>query len=239
MRPSLTVWHFILLAFLALANISPTSASIWGYDGTALLPLDGSDGFISTTVLSPTQKITLAGKDYCLKHEDEKVEIFACKAQLADPSWQSPDAWQVKEAFFSDLNRDGEYEATLLVWRPFKPWPVDRFMPHGGRIATFKNAEGMSCHLILIGLVNGEFRELWAGSSLADPIHALQAVDLDGDGYQELAALEYPYDGNSNRSAITIWSWNGFGFSLADRQEGSYASLLVKQSNSRNLLLAK
>lgn len=239
MRPSLTVWLILLLVMLALANVSPTSASIWGFDGAELLPLENSDGFISPTVLSPTQNITLAGQEYCLKNEDEKLTIFACNPQLDAPSWHSPDEWQVKEAFFSDLNRDGENEATLLVWRPFKPWPVDQFMPHGGRIASFQNEEGMSCHLILIGLVNGEFRELWAGSSLADPIHSLQAVDLDGDGYQELAALEYPYDGKPSQSAITIWAWNGFGFSLSDRQDGTYASLLVKQSDIRNMLLAQ
>ena len=35
--------------------------------------------------------------------------------------WQSPEEWNVVQAEFTDLNRDGAMEATLLVWRPSIP----------------------------------------------------------------------------------------------------------------------
>ncbi len=237
MRTSLSVWRLIVLSLLALTNISPSSISFWSYDGTALRENDTADVRSNRIITSSPLTATMDGQVFCLHHAVEQVHIGACDEITTGASWQSPAEWQVKEALFSDLNLDGEDELALLVWRPFRPWPVDRFMPHGGRNASFHDAEGMSCQLILIGLVDGEFRELWAGSALADPIHSLHAADLDGDGLQELAALEYVYDGNPRDATLTVWSWNGFGFSLEARQEDDYASLLVLPTDSGNVLL--
>lgn len=238
MRASYTVLKLVILVFLALANLSPSFISIWRYDGSSLHQVDMAEMISPRAVVTPPLSATLSGEEYCLFHADEKVTIKPCGSQSGAPSWSSPDSWQVKEALFSDLNLDGEEEIALLVWRPFKPWPVDRFMPHGGRNSTFHDEKGMSCQIILIGLVDGVFRERWAGSALAAPVHSVIAADLDGDGLQELAALEYAYEGNPDLAAITVWVWNGFGFSLETRQNGPYASLLVTQTNSGNLLLA-
>ena len=38
--------------------------------------------------------------------------------------WQSPLDWTVVQAKITDLNQDGSAEATLLVWRAFRPWPA-------------------------------------------------------------------------------------------------------------------
>jgi hypothetical protein len=56
--------------------------------------------------------------------------------------WQSPSEWNVRQVGLSDLNRDGDVEAVLLVWRPFKSWPVDLWLPNGGRIDEFQNPGG-------------------------------------------------------------------------------------------------
>ena len=153
--------------------------------------------------------------------------------------WQSPESWQVKEAFFADLNLDGLSEAVLLVRRPFSPWPVDEFMPKGGRINNFQDKSGYSVHLILLRWVDGKFNEAWAGSSMADPIRNLYAVDLDGDGTQELAALEYKYDGNEQDGSIVIWSWNGFGFSLDARLSGTFGSLKIIENEYQKWLVVQ
>jgi hypothetical protein len=232
------VWRLILLSLLALANISPSFFSLWRYDGEILRRTKPSQVSLNMPSITALQSAVMEGQVFCLQHEGEQVYIGNCEALTPVKSWQSPAGWQVREAFFSDLNLDGEDELALLVWRTFQPWPVDRFMPHGGRNASFHDADGMSCQLILIGLVNGEFRELWAGSALADPLHSLHAADLDGDGLQELTALEYVYDGDSEDASLTVWSWNGFGFSLEARQEGDFSSLLVLPTDTGNVLLA-
>ena len=97
------------------------------------------------------------------------------------------------QAQISDLNRDGGPEATLLVWRPFQPWPVDQWLPHGGRIESFHDDQGNSCHIILIGWRGSAYGELWAGSALAGPVRSFAAADLNGDGSQELLTLEGSY----------------------------------------------
>jgi hypothetical protein len=144
-------------------------------------------------------------------------------------TWSSPAEWQVAQASINDLDRDGRLEADLLVWRPFRPWPVDRFMPYGGRIKPFQDSQGRSCQIILIAWRNGAFQERWAGSALAEPLRSFAAADLDGDGRQELIGMETAYDVplSSSANAISIWEWNGFGFSLLARRKGSYRWVAV------------
>jgi hypothetical protein len=132
--------------------------------------------------------------------------------------WRSPGDWTVVDVQITDLNRDGDPEAALLLWRDFAPWPIDRYLAHPGRIDDFHDRTDQSCHLILIGWYGGKFRELWAGSAQAAPFTAIHALDLDGDGWQELLALEGAYDEPlSSSRALTVWEWNGFGFSLMSR----------------------
>lgn len=239
MKTSLRVWRLISLSLLALANLSTSQFSLWSFHG-AELNRDKSIPFNSTsTPVAQIQRALIGEVEYCIQLDEGRAIVRECSDPAGEVSWQSPPGWQVKEAFFSDLNLDGENEIALLVWRPFQPWPVDRFMPFGGRIDSFQDKNGLSCHLILMGAVDGRFQELWAGSAMVDPIHSLQAVDLDGDDNQELAALEYEYDGNPQGSSLVIWHWNGFGFSLEARQAGGYSTLLVLQTNSGRVLLTR
>jgi hypothetical protein len=135
--------------------------------------------------------------------------------------WTSPEGWEVIQVSISDLNRDDQPEVALLLWREFAPWPVDAYMLHPGRIQDFHDAHNRSCHLILIGWRRQAFREIWAGSALSDPIAAFSAIDIDDDGWQELIALEGAYNRSKHvAQAITVWDWNGFGFTLRWRSLG-------------------
>lgn len=239
MKTSLNVWQNFLLSILALANLSLSSYSLWKYSETDLLSLSFQSADFSTHLLPVKKQTQMDGFDVCMDNVQETVSLRLCGKVSGELLWQSPENWRVKEAFFSDLNRDGMDELTLLVWRPFQPWPVDRFLPHGGRIADFHNRSGESCHLILIGMGEGKIRELWAGSAMADPIHDLTAMDLDGDGKQELAALEYAYDHEPTAADIVIWRWNGFGFSLMTRRDGRFSTLLALETESGPALLTR
>ncbi len=153
--------------------------------------------------------------------------------------WQSPRGWRVVQAQIADLNRDGQPEAALLVWRPFKPWPVDAWLPNGGRISSFHDSNGVSCHLILIGWKQNAFRELWAGSALADPIKSFAAVDLTGDGRQYLVTLEGEYDDPLSAPArrLKVWEWNGFGFTVVNEVEDSFSLMAITRTETGQVLI--
>ncbi|HET9914081.1 MAG TPA: VCBS repeat-containing protein [Anaerolineales bacterium] len=161
----------------------------------------------------------------------ETLTLTAGRAAIqtgAQTRWQSPQGWRIVQAQIADLNRDGQPEATLLVWRPFKPWPVDAWLPNGGRINSFRDSRGESCHIILIGWKRDAFRELWAGSALAEPVKEFAAVDLARSGRQYLVTLEGVYDDPPSASArrLKVWEWNGFGFTVVHELDDSF-SLLV------------
>lgn len=212
----------LLISLTALITISPADYRLWSLEETIkpadlktltvwqALPDDGLTDF------------TFGNEGDCLIQNPESILIQDCANPQSEPKWQSAASWQVKEAVIADLNRDGWTELVMVVWRPFKPWPIDSFMPHGGRIDDFHDRRGQSCHLILVGWDGEVYRELWAGSALIDPVFNIRAVDLDGDGLQELAALEGQYDATRQTGSLTVWDWNGFGFRLRDRVVGSF-----------------
>ena len=130
-------------------------------------------------------------------------------------------------------------EATLLVWRPFKPWPVDTWLPHGGRISSFHDANGLSCHMILIGWKQDAFREVWAGSAMADPVDSFVAADLTGNGKQYLVTLEGKYDDVASAPArrLKVWEWNGFGFTVVNELEESFSLMSSAQIHNKQVLV--
>ncbi|HOW92096.1 MAG TPA: hypothetical protein PK883_07240 [Anaerolineaceae bacterium] len=239
MNSSLSVFQIILLILLALTNLSPTRITGWsliadGFDQTPVFVHIRENQFVL-----PETRSRIGKDDLCVGLVEQRAVVSNCKIGLEAPLWQSPPEWQVEQAFFSDLNWDNERELTLLVWRPFEPWPVDRFMPSGGRINSFHDKDDKSCHLILVKVEGGSFRELWAGSALAAPLHSLIAADLDGDNRQELTALEYSYNEKVMTGSLVVWRWNGFGFSLEARQEGDFSSLEAIRSGKNVFLIAQ
>ncbi len=226
----------LLLSLLALLLLSPLKLHAWELtpQGLQPVPLPASAEPVSLPV-----QADLNGDGH-----PESLALSAGRLAILSASrvvWQSREDWRVSQAAFNDLNRDGAPEVTLLVWRPFRPWPVDRWLPHGGRIAGFHDAAGESCHLILIGWKDGRYRELWAGSALAEPIRAFGTADLNGDGRTELITLEGWYDDPPSKTAsrLKVWEWNGFGFNAVYTLEGRFRQMqIVHIQDGRVLILA-
>ena len=225
-----------LLALVALTLVSPARLHAWQLTSAGLDSVPVPDG---AAPLLPAPSADLKGDGSA-----QTLTVRAGQAQILDAAqvvWQSPAGWTVLQALFADLDRDGRPEAVLLVWRPFQPWPVDRWLPSGGRIQDFHDAAGQSCHLILIGWRPvGGYGELWAGSALAEPLRAIAAADLDDDGLQELVTLEGRY--SDPRTApgrdLKVWQWNGFGFTVVSSIPGSFARMaLLRRADGRVLIL--
>jgi hypothetical protein len=226
--------HRLMLSLLGILTllvcVAPPTLQLWQFEREVLQPA-ALRAPLSLLPSAPQIDLNQDGEPERVELTGEQVYIYA-QIDNSVPLWQSPPEWQVKQVLTGDLNRDGSPELALLVWRPFKPWPIDSYLPHGGRIAAHQDRRGLSCHLILIGWQTGRFGELWAGSALAQPLRAITAVDLDGDGRQELAVLETLYNTPSflPARALAVWEWNGFGFSLLARTQGSFQRITVVQA---------
>ena len=212
----------LICSALALSLTSPVPLQLMAWSADALTPT----AFPADRVLMTAP----ATADLDGEGSMESLELIGGRAVIRREDavlWSSPEDWEVIQGSISDLNRDDQPEVALLLWREFAPWPVDAYMLHPGRIQDFHDAHNRSCHLILIGWRRQTFREIWAGSALSDPIAAFSAIDIDGDDRQELIALEGTYDRNKQvAEAITVWDWNGFGFTLRWRSlEGRFQAL--------------
>jgi hypothetical protein len=125
-----------------------------------------------------------------------------------------PADWRVTAATLADVTGDDKAEWVLLVWRPWRDWPIQEWISVPSPITDFHDAAGDSCHLILLDPQDGH--EIWAGSALPAPLLALAVGDVDGDGLAEVVTLEGDYatgrDGTA--SHVDVWQWDEFGFSL-------------------------
>ena len=217
------VRRLILVSIAALITISPLSLHLWSINGgihETNIPMEKDWHLV---LKEAAESMDLGNDQDCLTYQDQRVSIFNCHDQTGQVWWQSGKDWKVTEAMSADLNRDHSNELVMVVWRPFKPWPIDIFLPHGGRITEFHDQQGMSCHLIMVGWDGEDYRELWAGSALIDPVSAIRSADLDGDGNQELIALEGKYDSGAKTGELTVWDWSGFGFRLRGRVERPFS----------------
>jgi hypothetical protein len=230
-----SLFPLFLLALMSLSLTSPMPMYAWELEPMRLIRSTIPAGIIPT----PVQMDEDLGGNGMPEHlilANGHLKIMV-RGKIV---WQSPEEWNVVQAEFTDLNRDDVMEATLLVWRPFRTWPVDQWLPHGGRIASFHNADGYSCQIILIGWGDGQYREKWAGSALADPVTSFAVADLDNDGTQELVTLENEYADPRSAPArdLKIWKWNGFGFTIVTKIDGTFSKMaLVQASNGRTLIL--
>ena len=162
--------RLILITLFALVTISPLPLKLWSVQEKFSV-VDSHD-YSSWQIHSPNPLTSFDfGNDQdCFEVAKNSIKIVDCQNKTEDVKWQSPEAWKVTEAISADLNRDGMNELVMVVWRAHKPWPIDSFLPSGGRIADFHDRSGSSCHLILVGWDGEKYRELWAGSSLIDQI---------------------------------------------------------------------
>lgn len=216
---------WIPLELLVLLLPLPASLMLWNIGAQTWQPVSLAQ--VSSALPVPavvSADLQGNGQLECLNLKNGTLVITDCHGTAL---WSSPAGWQVGQAQIGDLNHDGRPEVVLLVWRPFQPWPIDRFLPVGGRIQNFHNRAGLSCHVILIGWVRGGYNEVWAGSALVRPVAQLGIVNMSDAAGQQLAALEGHYDKDEMGGTLTLWHWNGFGFTLTEEVKQNFRQLRI------------
>lgn len=149
----------------------------------------------------------------------------------------TPDDWSITARAFADAINDGNAEWVLVIWRPWRDWPIQRWTDVLSPITDFHDATGHSCHLVLLDPQDG--REIWAGSALPAPLLALTVGDVDGDGNNEVVTLEGDYAAGRDGPAtyVDVWRWNGFGFTLEWRSlPGTFYQLLLTDVDNDAIL---
>ena len=134
--------------------------------------------------------------------------IPSCSTLSASPSPNLPpvpDTWQIAASTWADATNDGAPEWVLLVWRPWRDWPIQKWTNVPSPVAGFQDGEGDSCQLILLDPRDGR-TDLAVG-------------DVDGDGYNEVVTLEGSYAAGRHGPAthVDVWQWNDFGFTMEYR----------------------
>lgn len=132
------------------------------------------------------------------------------------PPMHLPPTWDVRSSVYADVTGDGTPECVLSVWRPFQDWPIARWSAQPTPIRNNHDVWNFSSHVaVLRPLPNGQFRNIWVGSALFQPVTALTVLP-DGT----LATLETTYGrGRTAPSvALSTWRWTGFGFGLVSRK---------------------
>jgi hypothetical protein len=96
-------------------------------------------------------------------------------------------------AYAGHLGRDGREQVVLGAWSRTRRH--DEQEPHRT--------------IWVVGWRGDRFVDLWRGSALARPLRDFRVADLDGDGIDELLALESRRGGGC---MATAYAWTGFGF---------------------------
>lgn len=139
---------------------------------------------------------------------DEKFTLTDGRLTVATGSnmiWQTPPEWWVDYFFIGDANNDGSTELNFLVWKegsfgPLKPFWLE------------EDDTDIKNHLFIFKLEDGNIKPVWQSSKLDRPNYLAALLDFNGDGDNELVALEGCYT-DPEKLKMTVWKWNGWGFS--------------------------
>ena len=186
-------------AAVLLARILPEDRLGFACSAEACEPVDVPAEARSGVFGSGAIDLTGDGVPEIIRRQGEAVEVLQGGVSV----WRSPPEWQVRDLALGDPNQDGRHEALLAV----------------------DKAEGTSQPFV-VGYRGGTYHDLWGGSPVHAPILEVELGDLDGNGLEELAAIEAAPDGSARY--LTVWRWHGWGFSLAWRSPpGEYHDLIL------------
>lgn len=143
---------------------------------------------------------------------DPSLSIYQGKRK----TWSGiPRRWKPWKMTTGDVDGDGKLDIILGVHKS------TRFMP-------FEH----NC-LFVWGFDGKQATKKWLGSSLSKPFSDFLAFDIDGDGEDELIALEQKQNG---KKCIVVYSWIGFGFA-SDWQSGDWKKAKLQRAAKNKIIV--
>lgn len=122
----------------------------------------------------------------------ERLAAFSITAKRIQNLWIDKDRgynpWKV---IAKDIDGDSQIEVCVGVWKKARFHPI------------FDN------RLFIYGWDGDQIFPMWLGSRLSSPFTDFNFCDVDGDGIEELVALEIQRDGLKR---VMAYKWKGFGF---------------------------
>jgi hypothetical protein len=184
--------------------ISPTASVVFGCGANNCAVIDEPD------LANRQQTVGLFWSGQCDLTGDQVDELVRREAgqvivyQGGEETWRTPIEWRILDAALGDPDWDGRNEIVLAMLKP--------------------DADGvLRSHPFLMGYRGGIYRNLWGGSAVSDPILEIELGNVDEDPEPELIVLE---ERDSGLTAVTVWDWHGWGFSLRWRSpEALYQNL--------------
>jgi hypothetical protein len=168
-----------------------------------------------TALLDEQTTLVLEGGNLTVLHDDQDI-------------WSSDPSWNVSQLLVADVNNDGQQEVVFVLWKPFRLEPAIIYDTFG--FPSLWEEGSLRNHLFVYGWRDAAWQHLWCSSPVADPIMELAAADADGDGANELVVLEGSYDApDAAARHLSVWRWNGWGFTLHWRSPGGVWDHLVLQ----------
>ena len=188
---------------LLLARVLPRSRLGFACDGQTCYPVEAPQTTRTGLFWAGEVDLTGDGHPEQVRRAEQQAIVYRDGVEV----WRSPTQWQVTDLALGDPNNDGREELLLALWK--------------------RDESGVPrSHPFIVGYRGGTYRELWGGSPVAASIHEVELGDVDGDGVQELIVLEE--QGSDSECAVTLWRWNGWGFSLVWRSaSGRYQNLVL------------
>jgi hypothetical protein len=147
--------------------------------------------------------------------DDEKEQTLSIRRN-GKLLWQGVTTrWKPWKLMVADVDGDGKSEIILGVYKATRFFPK----PH-------------NC-LFIYGWDGRRVFPKWLGSSLSKPFTDFTFADFNGDGQDELVALETRRDA---LQSVAVYSWNGFGFTL-DWQRGAWSKAKLVTDKAGSILV--
>ena len=144
------------------------------------------------------ERVTVNGAEVQISLKDRSVSVFSTLPGYDDLLWKSNKEWLVSDLLIGDIDRDGDQEVLLLLWKRgsfglHRPFWLE------------KDTRRFTQHIFIydLSLANG-LKPVWMSSSLEIPVLDWQLDEKN---------LIHIFDTENN---VSVWGWMSWGLSRVD-----------------------
>jgi poly-gamma-glutamate capsule biosynthesis protein CapA/YwtB (metallophosphatase superfamily) len=156
-----------------------------------------------STLFAPPNWVIWQAKELSQNQLELKIENRSATIEIGGSEiWQSEKALKVQDGFISDLDRDGDAEMLLLVWKR------GRFGEHRPFWIT-SDDKNYSQHIFIYDVsAQGEVKNKWFASDIGREVTRMKLMDKD----PSIILTE------DTEGACALWTWESFGLKNLDNE---------------------